>query len=488
MGEPTHYGGGATRAWSPRCRGGSFVPFSGTPGVPLVSVATADSSDQRPLTAKGRATRERILQSTAALILTDGLSELNLTKVREAASVSGSQLTHYFVDKQALIRAVIDRQIEVVLDFHRQPELGGLDTFDDFEAWIVANVRYLRRIGFVGTPTYHALAGQLAKSDEATRNTLAAGYRQWIELLEQSIQRMKDRGVIVTKAQPKELAMVIVASHQGGATLTFAYRQEWPLTDALRFAVNYLRMFAADPAERAAHRPRRPRDRRKPHREAAGEQHTFTRKGLERRARIVDSAAELMFERGVTRTSLADVRSAAGVGGSQISHYFADKRDLTREVIASRMNDVITFHTQPRLGDLDSLAALRAWAEACVAEAESVYLRGGCFYGSLAGELLEADEEVRDDLAAGYERWLTLFQQGLTTMRRRGELSADADPRHLAAALVAAHQGGTRIAYATGSAEPVRAAFNAAVDYVGSFRSAPIKRPAGSSSRPKKRS
>ena len=454
-------------------------------GVTLLSMSTADRFDAQPLTAKGRATRERILQSAAQVILVDGISGLNLKKVREAASVSGSQMTHYFVDKQALIRAVIGRQIEVVLDFHRQPKLGRLSTFDDYEEWIAANLGYLRRIGYVGTPTYHTLAGQLVKSDEATRKTLAAGYWQWIELIEQSIQGMKDRGVLVTKAQPKELAMVIVASHQGGATMTFAYRQEWPLMDALRFAVNYLRMFATDQAERAAHRPRRPRDRQKSQRETVSERSElpFTPKGLEQRARIVDSAAELIFERGVARTSLADVRGAAGVGGSQISHYFADKRDLTREVIAARTDEVIRFHTQPQLGDLDSLASLRAWAEACAAEAKSVYLRGGCIYGSLAGELLEADSEVLDDLAAGYERWLALFQAGLTMMRSRGRLTADADPRHLAAALVAAHQGGTMLTYATGSAEPLRVVLNAAVDYVSSFRPAPARRP---SRRPKK--
>jgi hypothetical protein len=129
---------------------------------------------------------------------------------------------------------------------------------------------------------------------------------------------------------------------------------------------------------------------------------------------------------------------------------------------------------------------LRAWAEACAAEAESVYLRGGCIYGSLAGELLEADSEVLDDLAAGYERWLALFQAGLTTIRSRGRLTADADPRHLAATLVAAHQGGTMLTYATGSAEPLRVVLNAAVDYVSSLRPAPTRRPSPSTSGPKK--
>src|ERR1700761_5168038 len=222
----------------------------------------ADLRNDRGLTAKGRATRDRIVQVAAELILSDGLSALNMDALRKAASVSGSQLAHYFTDKRALIRAVVARQINVVLDFHRQPKLGALDTFDDFERWIDLNMRYLRRIGYSGTPTYHALAGQLGKSDSATREALASGYWQWIELLEQAIQQMKDSGILAARADPRDLALVITSAHQGGATLAFTYQAEWPHADAVRFAVNYLRMFATDPAERVPRPARRPRGRR----------------------------------------------------------------------------------------------------------------------------------------------------------------------------------------------------------------------------------
>ena len=225
-------------------------------------MALADQPDDQPLTAKGRATRERIVKAAAQVILNDGLSSLSMVNVRKAARVSGSQLAHYFGDKQALIRAVIMRQMQVVLNFHHQPKLAGLQSFDDFERWIDLNMRYLRQIGYEGTPTYHALAGQLAKSDAATRETIAAGYRQWVELLEQAIARMKDRGVLVADADPRQLAIVLVTAHRGGGTVAFTYREEWPHADAVRYAVNYLRMFAKDPEERAPRPPRRPRGRR----------------------------------------------------------------------------------------------------------------------------------------------------------------------------------------------------------------------------------
>ncbi|WP_231982276.1 TetR/AcrR family transcriptional regulator [Mycobacterium sp. E2327] len=201
----------------------------------------------------------------------------------------------------------------------------------------------------------------------------------------------------------------------------------------------------------------------------------LTRKGIATRARIIDAAARLMFERGVANTSIEQVRRRAGVGGSQISHYFSDKRDLTRHVIAARRDDVRAFHTRPSLGALDSFDALQAWADAVAADIDTVYRVGGCVYGSLAGELIDADDEMHDDLSAGYDLWIGLFQAGLTAMRDRGELRPDADPRHLATSLVVAHQGGATVTYATGDPEPMRAAVFAAVDYVRSFAPPPRK-------------
>jgi len=211
----------------------------------------------------------------------------------------------------------------------------------------------------------------------------------------------------------------------------------------------------------------------------------FTRKGRATRDRIVDVAAKLMFQGGVAGTSIDEVRNTAAVSGSQISHYFHDKRDLTRQVISARREDVREFHSRPKLGALDSLEALQAWADANVADINAVYREGGCVYGSLASELVEADAEIHGDLAAGYDQWIELFRVGLAEMRRRGDLRPDADPRHLAVSLVAAHQGGAMLTYITDSPEPLRAAVNAAVEYVRSFVRTPTARKSPTATRRK---
>jgi AcrR family transcriptional regulator len=202
----------------------------------------------------------------------------------------------------------------------------------------------------------------------------------------------------------------------------------------------------------------------------------LTRKGRATRARIIDAAARLMFQRGVGGTSIDEVRGTAAVSGSQISHYFNDKRDLTRNVISARRDHVRDFHAQPQLGALDSFAALDAWVKATLADLDPVYRKGGCVYGSLAAELVEADGEIHGDLADGYDQWIALFQSGLTEMRQRGDLRTDADPRHLAVSLVTAHQGGALVTFITDDPEPLRAALTGAVEYVRSFAAAPKRR------------
>lgn len=200
----------------------------------------------------------------------------------------------------------------------------------------------------------------------------------------------------------------------------------------------------------------------------------LTRKGLATRARIVAAAAELIFVHGVKGTTNEQVRKAAGVSGSQLNHYFPDKESLVRAVISWRADRVIELHRIPQLGGLDTFAALRLWADSAI-EREEVS-RGGCGYGSLAGEIIKTGTDVREELAAGFERWEDLFRRGLRAMRERGDLTPQADPGRLTYVLLAAFQGGMLLAQAARDVEPLRAALDGALAHVESFATPPGER------------
>ncbi|MEV8565044.1 TetR/AcrR family transcriptional regulator [Streptomyces sp. NPDC051322] len=193
----------------------------------------------------------------------------------------------------------------------------------------------------------------------------------------------------------------------------------------------------------------------------------LTAKGLVTRERIVEAAARLIYQHGVQNTNNEAIRRATGVSGSQLSRHFPTKESLVRAVIAWRADSVIRAHRIPALGNLDSFAALRLWADSYI-EREDL-CRGGCAFGSLASEVLKTGPEVRDDLADGFDRWEDLFRCGLRAMRDRGELSAAADPEQLTYVLMAAFQGGMLLDQAAASVGPLRAALNGAIAYIETF-------------------
>ena len=198
----------------------------------------------------------------------------------------------------------------------------------------------------------------------------------------------------------------------------------------------------------------------------AGSEPRLTPKGRATRERILECAADLIYRHGVQGTSNDLLRRAAGVSGSQLNHYFPDKETLVRATLAWRAESMMGLREVPPRGPLDSMVALRAWADSYLERPEVV--AGGCSFGSLAAEVLKSDLDVRDAVAEGFARWRAQFRDGLTAMRDRGELRPDADLDQLATSLMAAFQGGLLLAQGARDIQPLREAFDGALAYVES--------------------
>jgi len=197
----------------------------------------------------------------------------------------------------------------------------------------------------------------------------------------------------------------------------------------------------------------------------------LTERGAATRSRIVNAAADLMYEHGMEGTSLDEVMAASGVSKSQLYHYFTDKDALVLAVIALQAERVLDAQ-RPHLEALDSLPAIRAWRDAIVRLNKVADYRG-CPLGSLASELANDSEDARKRLAAGFAIWRERIQRGLKKMRERGELAASADPHELALALLAAVEGGLLLAKTTHSSRPLEIALDMAVEHVAKHVTTP---------------
>jgi AcrR family transcriptional regulator len=196
-------------------------------------------ADQR-LTAKGRATRARILAAAAELVHRRGVAGTQLEDIRRVAGVSGSQLTHYFRDKPTLIDDVIAWQADIAL--HREPALVSIDAWHRWADRVVTR-QIARR--FEGGCDFGSLAGQLAESRPETRALLAAGYQRWLDRFRTDLRTMRDNGVLRPDADPDYLANTILAAMQGGLLLTQTLRRPGPLRDSLSAALATLDSFSS---------------------------------------------------------------------------------------------------------------------------------------------------------------------------------------------------------------------------------------------------
>ena len=197
-----------------------------------------------PRTAKGRATRRRIVAAAAALIRERGVAETSLDDVIERADVSKSQLYLYFEGRAALLREVVAHNAELVLEA-QEPHLYSLESWKAIRAWLDALVELQVRAGARGGCPVGSLVGQLAEADEQTRYVLADAFTRWEEPLRRGLRSMQERGKLDRRAQPDRLATATLAAIQGGLVLTQSRRDPGQLAVAIEAAYAHLRTHAA---------------------------------------------------------------------------------------------------------------------------------------------------------------------------------------------------------------------------------------------------
>jgi AcrR family transcriptional regulator len=202
-------------------------------------------AEDRPsrLTARGAATRERIISAGADLMRAQGVAATSLDQVRAASGTSKSQLYHHFSDKTELARAVIELRAETVLSANEQQlrrlnSLAGLRRWRDF---IVQNVAM--RDGAYGC-MLGSLASELADRDDQARIALQHHFDTWRQLFVDGLTRMRGDGRLRADADPEQLATALMAALQGGYLLAQTAHSSTPMQIALDMAISYVEEFA----------------------------------------------------------------------------------------------------------------------------------------------------------------------------------------------------------------------------------------------------
>jgi len=188
----------------------------------------------------------------------------------------------------------------------------------------------------------------------------------------------------------------------------------------------------------------------------------LTAKGRATRQRIIEGAATEIRQRGITATTLDDIRARTKTSKSQLFHYFPDGKDQLLLAVAEQEAQTVLDDQQPHLGALTSWAAWQRWRDAVVDR----YRRQGqhCPLAVLMSEIGRTTPGAQAVTSALVRQWHDEIAAGVRHMQSQGKVSDALDADRVAAAMLAGIQGGVGIMLATGDLGYLEAALDIGID------------------------
>ncbi|MGW6399182.1 TetR/AcrR family transcriptional regulator [Streptomyces sp. NPDC055134] len=199
------------------------------------------------LTAKGAATRLRIVEGAAVEIRERGAATTTLDDIRARTATSKGQIFHYFPGgKDELLLAVAALEAERILE-DQQPhldDLGRLDTWQAWRDWRDAVVRRYERQG-VNCPL-GVLMTELVRRTPAAQQLTGQLLAQWQSALRDGVRCMQGSGRMDPTLDADRTAAALVATVQGGVTVLMATGSIAHLEAALDTTLELLGRFSAE--------------------------------------------------------------------------------------------------------------------------------------------------------------------------------------------------------------------------------------------------
>jgi AcrR family transcriptional regulator len=211
----------------------------------------AKNADTPPprLTARGAATRARIVAAAASLVYERGFAGTSLDDVMAATGTSKSQLYHYFADKDALIREVIKAQLGRIIAAQEAAGLHEVSSWEGLQRWCDHFVTATRATHGAGGCPLGSLVGELADQSEPARRVLAQCFAEWQSYLSEGFAAMRNNGELATQADPAELALTMLSALEGGLLMAQTMRSARPLELTLNMAFQHMTTYRRRPKQ-----------------------------------------------------------------------------------------------------------------------------------------------------------------------------------------------------------------------------------------------
>jgi TetR/AcrR family transcriptional regulator, transcriptional repressor for nem operon len=198
-------------------------------------------------------TRDHLIDAAMRLFAARGYSATSVAEILERAGANSGSLYHYFLTKQDLLVAVLERYQHGIYPMLLEPAWRGVaDPIERVFALLAVYRDLLETSGCTYGCPIGSLALELHEPDPPVREKLAANFDGWTQAIERCLAEAGDR--LPADVDRRELATFVLTTMEGGVMLARTHRRLDPFDAAVRQLRRQVDALLSSPTQR---RPRR---------------------------------------------------------------------------------------------------------------------------------------------------------------------------------------------------------------------------------------
>ena len=197
----------------------------------------------RPRSAKGAATKAKIIRTAADLFHERGVGATSPDDVIEVSKTGKGQFYHYFKSKEGLVHEVLQTHLHAIKS-GTAPVNYEISSWRDLESWFFAHLELQKSFGMRRGCPFGTIGNELREGDELIRQDLSLIFEVMKTKLASFFIREKAKSRLSKDAKEDQLADFCIAAVQGAMLMGKIQRSSEATAAPLREALAHLRRYA----------------------------------------------------------------------------------------------------------------------------------------------------------------------------------------------------------------------------------------------------
>jgi TetR/AcrR family transcriptional repressor of nem operon len=208
-----------------------------------ISVPYGTIASMRRGTARGSATRTRMLHAALDLFHRQGVHATSVDQILEASETGKSQFYYYFKNKEGLIHAILENFYGNIKS-NRARFKTKIATMKDLEEWFRQYVKFQKDTGCQRSCPIGTIGNDLGNDQQLLRQDVRLIFDLMNRSLVDFFNLLKGKKQLPSDCDPQALADFCFSIMQGGLLIGKVRRETEPFENSVTHAMRYLRHVA----------------------------------------------------------------------------------------------------------------------------------------------------------------------------------------------------------------------------------------------------